>query len=105
MKTFFLIAIAAIMPVGAFAQTGKKDAALYAPAPEYPRNLDETHDAGEGSFLLYVDERTGLVTTVSVLKSTGNAHLDKAATDAFKRWRFRPHTIHKLQVPMTFKNN
>jgi TonB family protein len=104
-QRLLLIATTVLIPMSAFAQTGKKDAALYAPFPEYPRNLDNTYDSGEGLFFLLINENTGLVTAVSVLRSTGNWHLDRAAMDALRRWRFRPHTVHKLQVPMTFKNN
>lgn len=34
--------------------------------------------------------------------STGNAILDRAAIDAFRKWRFKPGTVSHVRSPITF---
>src|SRR5438445_796466 len=33
---------------------------------------------------------------------TGNVSLDKTATNAFRQWRFKPGTVSKVRVPITY---
>jgi TonB family protein len=50
-----------------------------------------------------VDPVTGIVTSVSISKTTGSPFLDNnAAVAGFKRWRFRPGTISSVTCPVTF---
>ena len=50
----------------------------------------------------YVDPETGLVTSVQIEKSTGWGILDASCLKTFKRWRFKPHTVRKLHIPVIF---
>jgi TonB family protein len=60
------------------------------------------HLAGSGLVLLNVDSRNGYVTSVRMLKSTGQRILDDAATDAYRQWRFKPGTLRKVRIPVLF---
>src|SRR5712691_1415032 len=35
-------------------------------------------------------------------QSTGNVILDKTTTNAFRQWRFKPGTVSKVRVPITY---
>jgi TonB family protein len=35
-------------------------------------------------------------------QSIGNPILDNAATSAFRQWRFKPGTVSKVRIPITF---
>jgi TonB family protein len=50
-----------------------------------------------------VDTATGSVTSTMMEQSTGNAILDKSATDTFRRWWFKPGTVSQVRVPITFE--
>jgi TonB family protein len=50
-----------------------------------------------------VDQKTGAVTSVEILQSSGHKILDKAATDTFSRWRFKPGAVApKVKTPVTW---
>ena len=49
-----------------------------------------------------VDAASGNVTSATVSSSTGSPILDNAATSAFRQWRFRPGTVSKVNIPITF---
>jgi TonB family protein len=93
-------AVATFSPGQQFAKATAQEAAyvsLYTPKPRgfFMR--------GEGVFALEVNPATGLVTSVSVVRSTGHKDVDKSATDTLRRWRFRPHTVEKVRVPISFQ--
>jgi TonB family protein len=50
-----------------------------------------------------VDTASGKVTDATMEQSTGDAILDKAATNAFRQWRFKLGTVPKLRVPITMR--
>ena len=75
----------------------KKSFAIYAPRPKYERSWPE----GAGLFLLKL-EKTGVVLSVDVLKSTGYKILDESAIETLKRWRFQAGTVQQITVPMSF---
>ena len=75
---------------------------IRAPAPEYPFEARRTHQEGEGRFRLYID-RSGRVTDIKVLQSTGHALLDAAAIKAFRSFQARPGTRRETDVPISFK--
>ena len=54
--------------------------------------------------LSYLDIRVdGSVERVGTLKSIGHPILDRAAIDAFRQWRFRPHkTNWTVRVPVRY---
>jgi TonB family protein len=47
----------------------------------------------------------GTVSHVEVAKSTGQALLDQASIEAFSRWRFKPVTVKKVRIPITYTGN
>jgi protein TonB len=77
-------------------------AGLYYPTPEYPLEARRQHMTGTGIFVLEVDAPSGVVTRVRVVRSTGFPMLDKSAVTTLKRWRFRPNTVAKIRIPITF---
>jgi TonB family protein len=78
-------------------------ALVNAPRPSYPNSAKKHGIGGAGVFVLHVDRHTGLVSSVSVQKSTGSSLLDRCGTDAFRKWRFKPDTIGpKIIIPLTF---
>ena len=82
----------------------KKRSALvvYAPRPEYPFVAWRNEYSGSGVALLEIDKRTGYVTSATMLKSMGHRILDDAALKAFRQWRFKPGTVSKVKVPITY---
>jgi len=49
-----------------------------------------------------VDTASGSVSDATMAQSIGNPILDSAAVSAFKQWRFRPGTVSKVKIPITF---
>jgi TonB family protein len=75
---------------------------LYAPRPGYPYEARRHRITGSGIALLIVDPTDGDVTAVQMAQSCGNAILDNATLEAFRRWRFKPGTAPTVQVPITY---
>ncbi len=80
-----------------------KAVTVSAPRPEYPYELDRDHITGSGVWVLSVDTASGKVTNAAMAQSTGNAILDKTTTNAFRQWRFKPGTVSKVRVPITYE--
>lgn len=76
--------------------------AVYAPRPQYPYEARARRIAGAGVAVLAIDLNTGVVTKAEMAKSTGNPILDNAALSAFRQWRFKPGTVWKVRIPITF---
>jgi protein TonB len=74
----------------------------YAPRPVYPYEARRQRVMGSGVALLTVDQTSGSVTDVIMARSCGNAILDSSTLDALRRWRFRPGSVTKVQVPVTY---
>ena len=70
--------------------------------PDYPYEARRSGITGSGIILLEVEPATGEVKKASMAASTGSAILDRAALDAFRRWRFKPGTNRLIKVPITF---
>ncbi len=51
---------------------------------------------------MVVDTSTGNVKRVYMAIGTGSPILDKAATDAFRHWRFKPGVVSRVKTPITF---
>ncbi len=83
---------------------GEKDVALavYAPRPNYPYEARAHHLQGSGVAILKIDPATGNVTNAEMAASTSIPILDDAATSTFRRWRFKPGTVSKVRIPITF---
>lgn len=78
------------------------------PPPEYPAQARRRQQEGTCTLLVDVDA-DGLVSNVTVQKSSGHALLDSAATRAVSRWRFAPaafgdrRVASRVIVPIHFK--
>jgi periplasmic protein TonB len=74
----------------------------YAPRPVYPYEARRQRVTGSGVALLTVDQTLGTVTDVLMAQSCGNAVLDNSTLDALRRWRFKPGSVARVQVPITY---
>jgi TonB family protein len=79
-----------------------KAVAISAPRPEYPYEAKRSHITGSGVCVVSVDTASGSVNDASMATSTGNSILDNATVSAFKRWRFKPGTVSRVRIPITF---
>jgi TonB family protein len=79
-----------------------KALAIYAPAPNYPKDAEGRHPEGKGIVVMEIDQQTGWVKSAKMEKSTGNKLLDDAALQAFSHWRFKPGTVRQVHSPITF---
>ena len=75
---------------------------VFAPKPEYPQALRRQRLCGRGVFLLNVSPQTGEVTSIKIEKRTGYQGLDVAALKALIKWRFKPHSVTRVHIPVTF---
>jgi TonB family protein len=89
-------------PPGTMSISGAKALAISAPKPEYPYEARSRHITGSGVCVVSVDVSSGAVTDASMAQSLGNPILDNSATSAFRRWRFKPGTVAKVKIPITF---
>ena len=87
---------------GPMSMSRAKALASYAPRPQYPYEARSRHVTGSGVIVCTVDSGSGSVSGCSVSSSTGSPILDNAATSAFRQWRFRPGTVSKVNIPITF---
>jgi TonB family protein len=79
-----------------------KSFVLYAPKPYYPSRTRREYKTGAGVFLLNVDPETGLVASIKIEKTTGLWSLDVSCLKTLIKWRFKPHTLTKVRVPVRF---
>jgi TonB family protein len=86
---------------GRIAHGGMKEA-IKAVAPEYPHSERIRYHQGSGIFHLTLDPKTGLVTEVTVKKSTGFKVLDQCAIDSFRQWRWKSGKWKEFEFPITF---
>ncbi|MFN2621964.1 MAG: energy transducer TonB [Chthoniobacterales bacterium] len=77
---------------------------LYKVGPRYPDRLQRARIGGTGMFRMLIDFKTGKVTDVVILQSTGSDALDREAIFALRRWRFKPGKVRKVDLPITFHN-
>jgi len=83
---------------------------IWACAPRYPlraRSSDPTtwsrNAKGDGLFRLDINLKTGRVSQIRIIKSTGSAILDRASTGAFSRWVFMPGKWSAMIIPTTVR--
>jgi len=55
---------------------------------------------GKGVFLLNINAKTGEVTSIKIERRTGYQVLDVAALKALMKWRFKPHSVTKVHIPV-----
>jgi TonB family protein len=77
--------------------------AVEKPDVQYPEWGKNHHEQGMGVFRMSVDSKTGKVTTVSAVKSTGFRDLDDSAIAALGRWRWKPGTWKETDVAINFQ--
>ena len=77
--------------------------AITAPLPGYTYEMKRRNLSGSGVCLVTVDPATGTVTNAAMFQSTGNPLLDKLTTQTFKNWRFKPGTVSRVQVPISYE--
>ena len=77
---------------------------LAAPGAAYPEEAQKNKTTGSGLYDLRID-KAGHITSVTIVKSSGSAVLDKAAAAAFKRWRFKPGIFRSVRVPISWSVN
>jgi TonB family protein len=80
----------------------EKALAVYTPRPKYPYEAHLRRQTGTGVAVLMVDPSTGVVKNAEMEVSTGHEILDNAALSTFRRWQFKPGTVSKVHVPVTF---
>ena len=79
-----------------------KATVAYAPRPVYPYEARRQRITGSGIALLTVASADGNVVDVRMAQSCGSVILDNATLDAFRRWHFKPGTVERVQVPITY---
>jgi len=87
---------------GAMSISQAKAVATYAPRPQYPYEARSRHVTGSGVCVVEVNAASGTVTSASMAQSLGSPILDNAATSAFRQWRFKPGSVSKVRIPITF---
>ena len=87
---------------GTMSISNAKALAVYAPRPQYPYEARSHHVTGSGMCVVEVDTASGNVTSATMVQSIGNPILDNAAVSAFRNWRFKPGTVSKVRIPITF---
>ena len=78
--------------------------ATVSPGAGYPEQAQKTNATGSGLYELRID-KGGRVTAVAIVKSSGNAVLDKAATTTFRKWRFKPGIFRSVRIPVSWSVN
>lgn len=74
----------------------------YAPTPNIPAEMFAQCPVGHGSFAIDLDARSGFADGVRVVKSTGCKAIDQMVMACLRQWRFQPHALLKVIVPVDF---
>jgi len=77
--------------------------AITAPLPDYTYEMKRRNLSGSGVCVVTVDTATGTVTNATMFQSTGNPLLDKLTMQTFKNWRFKPGTVSRVRVPISYE--
>jgi TonB family protein len=78
--------------------------AVYSPRPIYRPEWAKQGLTGKGVVLVTIDTKTGKVSGVRMLQSTGNKTLDGAALETYSQWRFKPGSVPQVKMPIEFTN-
>lgn len=76
-------------PVAPAATASTRPEPITTPAPRYPTQALRRGESGTVMVKAEIGP-DGVPTAVEVAKGSGSRYLDRAATDAVRRWRFRP---------------
>jgi len=98
---YFLVIVAIVSASVALAAEDIKFA-VYAPRPRYSYEALARRLQGSGTAILTVEPATGNVTNVVMATSTGVRSLDDETISTFRRWRFKPGTVSKVRIPISF---
>jgi TonB family protein len=79
-----------------------KNVCIYAPEPDYPPAVYRRGISGKGIFRVTVDAKTGRVSEVKVVRTTGYQILNELAAKAFLQWRFKPGLGGSFQISYDF---
>jgi TonB family protein len=72
-------------------------------SPRCPHKQQASRIGGTGVFRMTIDFRTGKITSVAIVKSTGSDPLDRETVFALRQWRFKPGTRRQADIPITFQ--
>jgi periplasmic protein TonB len=86
---------------GVVSASNAKANAISAPKPEYPYEARSRRLTGSGICVVSVDPG-GNVTSADMVQSIGSPILDNSAISAFRRWKFKPGSVSKAKIPITF---
>ena len=75
---------------------------LAAPQPEYPPEALAKLIQGTGIYDVWIRPKTGIVTRVDIVRSTGSKLLDDAAVKSLWQWRARANVLSRISVPIRF---
>jgi TonB family protein len=78
------------------------DDVIKAVAPDYPDRDRILRHEGAGLFQLMLDLKTGFVTKVAVIKSTGFPALDASAVTSFRQWRWKAGKWKEIEITIGF---
>lgn len=87
---------------GTMSMSNAKALAISKPQPPYPYEARAHHITGSGVCVVSVDTASGSVTDATMAVSIGNNLLDQSALNTFRRWKFKPGTVAKVKIPITF---
>jgi TonB family protein len=76
--------------------------ATFSPDPEYPILARSRRHRGQGLYRLVVNDKTGVVDQVQVMKQTNSKELDAEAVMTLFKWKFRPG-IKQCEVNVIFE--
>ncbi len=96
------VRVVPIKAPGPMSMSSAKALATFAPRPQYPYEARSRRIMGSGVCVVTVDTASGSVTDATMAQSIGNSILDNSAVSAFRQWRFRPGTVSKVKIPITF---
>jgi len=88
-------------PNSVMSMSNAKALAVSKPQPPYPYEARAHHITGSGICVVTVDP-SGSVSDATMAQSIGNNLLDQSALSTFRRWKFRPGTVTKVKIPITF---
>jgi TonB family protein len=98
----FLGVLVALSADAAEKKAKRRAAMLYKPPIDYPIEARRRHLTGFGIVAVEINPKTGEVTRAYMLKSTGHALLDDAATRCFSQAKFSLGTPPVVRIPICF---
>jgi TonB family protein len=100
----YLIPFGSVSPLNAQSPTPtiSLPRAIYSPKPVYRPEWAKQGLKGKGVVLVTIDTKTGKVSGVQMLQSTGSQLLDGAALQAYSQWRFEPGSVPQVKMPIEF---